>query len=1038
MPHCTETYPYINEYTLMRLMPAVLPIALAGLLSVPAPAQVSFRTPQPGDVYREFSRVMSPGGSSWRVTDPNIDLNRYPQAGDFLPNPTLAFTIDDLQGALRAEAVMTVWGGHVGTTGKEVRFNGNSWITIPELDQTNGIPGGSSGQCYTQQLNVVVEVPLGHLVEGSNTFQGTSGGQTCYDFGWGQWGWYALMIRVYYDPATKPHPTGTITTPSEYALLDENPVLSASVSPDVDRVEFLASYDGYDTDGDGGFGGFHHDYHIGPSESSMEIKNHVGTATAAPFQVSWNTDWVPDQVAGGITLLARLRGAGGVWYVTDAVEHLSLRRVGRSVRLYKPEGYPEDAWTNAYHSSIVTRASIPSGTVLGDATGARYYIRTWNGLDSEREPGESHFRRLNGWYDGEFGGNHIYSYDIRAVPVNALQVGSNEFEFMSETTHHGIEMLFPGPALSVTYQGSYASPVPLQVSLEVPADAATGIDPNPSLAWLPTPGAETYHLQVARDAGFSDLVVNDSLIADTSRQIGPLSGVTTYYWRVRGKGPAGYGPLSVSRSFTTRSTAPLAAPVLVSPVNNAASLPTSVALLWRKAEGASEYHLQVSTDSSFATGMVVNDSTVTDTTRTVAGLAHDVRYHWRVRSKNASETSPYSSRWAFTTIVPLPGTPTLVLPADGAVVSRPVIVTWNPAAYAATYHLQVATDSTFTSGVVTNDSTIASASRELTALAPETRYHWRVRAKNLAGNGSFSQRRTFTTAPAGPPAPGLVAPLNGAVSQAVSGLEFRWHSVAGATGYRYQLATDPTFTSGIVKNDSSLTDTLRIVNGLAAATTYHWRVSGRVGSVEGDFSPAWSFTTVTPLPSTVTLLSPPEGSTINADSVLLRWSQSSPAVDRYKIEMAADPQFMFAVSDSTFGDTTHIFRGLIGNQTYYWRVRAHNAGGWGSMSAVSHFIVGVTEVRPGSGLPDAYTLSQNYPNPFNPTTQITFGVPREGAVRLDVFDVNGERVATLVEGRVAAGYYSVEFDGARLSSGIYYYRLLAEGAVESRKMLLIK
>jgi hypothetical protein len=147
---------------------------------------------------------------------------------------------------------------------------------------------------------------------------------------------------------------------------------------------------------------------------------------------------------------------------------------------------------------------------------------------------------------------------------------------------------------------------------------------------------------------------------------------------------------------------------------------------------------------------------------------------------------------------------------------------------------------------------------------------------------------------------------------------------------------------------------------------------------------------------------------------------------------------MFVERDSTFGDTTHVLRGLLANRTYYWRVRAHNAGGWSSMSSVGHFIVGVTDVREGPGVPDSYTLSQNYPNPFNPATRITFGVPREGAVRLEVFDVTGERVAILVDGRVGAGYHAVEFDGAKLSSGIYYYRLSAEGTLLSRKMLLIK
>ena len=88
--------------------------------------------------------------------------------------------------------------------------------------------------------------------------------------------------------------------------------------------------------------------------------------------------------------------------------------------------------------------------------------------------------------------------------------------------------------------------------------------------------------------------------------------------------------------------------------------------------------------------------------------------------------------------------------------------------------------------------------------------------------------------------------------------------------------------------------------------------------------------------------------------------------------------------------------------------------------------------------PDAYKLSQNYPNPFNPTTKIDFSVPSKGFVSLRVYDITGKEVEQLVNTSLRPGSYTAQFDGAKLSSGVYFYTLRAEGFVETKKMLLVK
>jgi hypothetical protein len=88
--------------------------------------------------------------------------------------------------------------------------------------------------------------------------------------------------------------------------------------------------------------------------------------------------------------------------------------------------------------------------------------------------------------------------------------------------------------------------------------------------------------------------------------------------------------------------------------------------------------------------------------------------------------------------------------------------------------------------------------------------------------------------------------------------------------------------------------------------------------------------------------------------------------------------------------------------------------------------------------PWTFTLNQNYPNPFNPTTHIEYSVGRSGYVSLKVFNILGEEVATLHAGYRSPGNYAATFDGRRLASGVYFYRLRAGEFVSTRKLLLIK
>ena len=93
-------------------------------------------------------------------------------------------------------------------------------------------------------------------------------------------------------------------------------------------------------------------------------------------------------------------------------------------------------------------------------------------------------------------------------------------------------------------------------------------------------------------------------------------------------------------------------------------------------------------------------------------------------------------------------------------------------------------------------------------------------------------------------------------------------------------------------------------------------------------------------------------------------------------------------------------------------------------------------------IPQDYELSQNFPNPFNPTTKIRYALPKEGKVQIVIFDILGREIAKLVNNEFnEAGRYVKEFDGSRLASGIYFYRILVNDGkdfTQVKKMVLVK
>jgi hypothetical protein len=170
------------------------------------------------------------------------------------------------------------------------------------------------------------------------------------------------------------------------------------------------------------------------------------------------------------------------------------------------------------------------------------------------------------------------------------------------------------------------------------------------------------------------------------------------------------------------------------------------------------------------------------------------------------------------------------------------------------------------------------------------------------------------------------------------------------------------------------------------------------------------------------------------------WLSSSSA-RQYHLQVATDGTFAAIVLDTIIaGASLTLTDELEANTKYYWRVGAINTAGEGNYSAVAYFTTGVRDDVENeiSKIPKNYALRQNYPNPFNPKTVISYQLPVMSRVSLKVYDMLGEEVATLFDGLRQAGYYDVIFDGIRLASGVYFYRIQAGSFAQTKKLVLLK
>jgi phosphodiesterase/alkaline phosphatase D-like protein len=332
----------------------------------------------------------------------------------------------------------------------------------------------------------------------------------------------------------------------------------------------------------------------------------------------------------------------------------------------------------------------------------------------------------------------------------------------------------------------------------------------------------------------------------------------------------------------------------------------------------------------------------------------------------------------------------------------------------------------------------------LDSLTSGTLYHYRLVATNTVGT-AVGNDTTFILTELPPEAVTLAATNVGGTSAQLYGSV---NPKGTITTYYFEYGTTNSYgtqTSSMgAGSAAAVVSVSATLSGLTSGILYHYRLvaTNNVGKASGF---DWTLTTAIP-PTTVTLAA----TNIGATSVQLNGSVNPNGVTTiYSFEYGTTTSYGTQTSSITAGAWTTAtsvsarLSNLRSSTDYHYRLVATNSVGTTQGSDMTFLATSVEKVT--DAMPEAYGLSQNYPNPFNPRTTISYQLVAQSAVTLQIFDILGRHVATLVNESLQPGLYTVRWDASTVPGGVYFYQLRAhaiggqaESFIATKKMILLK
>lgn len=379
-------------------------------------------------------------GNAFRVNSPDTAEGPYKDRWEAKQDGRLVINVDEkLSGVACASLYLELWGGHPGVAEKRFTLNGKSEYLLPEV-------GAAQKNCTYSYPDVPLK--LSELKTGENVFA-----FTC-DKGETFWGHFlirsaALRLRLKnrHGDLRKAGFRGisgkvavvAIPSVSEPETFSLSLLIPQALGGRIASVHYRGRYVGYDENGDMRDDDWH------GYTKDREPEAILASSDGAPFNARWNTSMLPDQEHVAVRAELKFNDLPGVTYITPRTT-VSLPPRPASVSLHYSENLPRPFWSRAGNVKTC-RINLP-----GDSTRiqkAELHMAIWDGGKGETaEPVTLNAHPLEVAGDG----SHDLLYRVVPIDPAILKEGANEVRLLSDTEHHGIEVLLPGPALLVRWK----------------------------------------------------------------------------------------------------------------------------------------------------------------------------------------------------------------------------------------------------------------------------------------------------------------------------------------------------------------------------------------------------------------------------------------------------------------------------------------------------------------------------------------------------------------------------------------------------------
>ena len=513
------------------------------------------------------------------------------------------------------------------------------------------------------------------------------------------------------------------------------------------------------------------------------------------------------------------------------------------------------------------------------------------------------------------------SYQLKTDNAAPINVGT-----ATTYTHNGLaadsQHTYQVCAVNDGGSSTYSTPVlTVRTQPNIPA-VPTNIKVTPKvtelvITWDKVTGAESYDIAVGAN---NEIIGTVAGTVNTFTYTGLIPN-TQYAIAVRAANTAGESDWGVSVSAKTLQAVPDTAPVLS---GNATK--DAITLTWNAVNGADSYDLEI-TKTADSTVTAVNDIAVTNYSHT--NLTPNTEYSYRIRAKNSGGEGIWSQPLVISTKPDVPSVPQNI---SASSTSREISITWDSVETAIGYEVEIMSG-------INNDHTVADqvygtteTSYTQTGLKPNTEYQYRVRAKNEAGPGEWSEQNSIMTKES---VPGVPTNIQTAVTS--NEITLSWDETPYAESYDIEIMSgmdgEQTVTGevyGIEGNIVHLTDTAYTFHGLKSNTEYQYRIRANNHVGEGDWSETISAVTGTNAPQAPGNLK----AEVDSTKVTLTWDRIDNATS---YEVNADG----AIID-TGEETICVHTNLEPNTEHKYKARAVNGDGksqWSEEQTITTYLL---------------------------------------------------------------------------------------------------